>query len=154
ILYEEWFRVYHADHPASIVAYDAVGSGEGVRRFVGLNVKDEERVDFGASDAAMSDEEMGRVPSGALLLPVTAGSVALAYNLPGLPTSLRLSRQALEGIFLGRITSWNDSAIARSNPGVTLPKLTIATVVRQDGSGTTFAFTKNLDAVSDTWRAQ
>jgi phosphate transport system substrate-binding protein len=154
ILYDEWFRMYHAEHPQSAVAYDAVGSGEGVRRFIGMNVKDEEPVDFGASDAAMSDDELARVPEGAALLPVTAGSVAIAYNLPDLAADLRLSRQAYVAIFLGQITNWNHPLIAKTNPGVPLPNLTIATVVRQDGSGTTFAFTKHLDAISDTWRAQ
>src|SRR5262249_599082 len=108
ILYDEWFTAYRSERRTVAVAYEAVGSGEGVRRFGGTNAKDDERVDFGASDAAMSDEEIARVPAGALLVPVTAGSVALAYNLPGLPAGLRLSRQAVEGIFLGQITSWND----------------------------------------------
>ena len=154
ILYEEWFRRYHAEHPKTAVAYDAVGSGEGVRRFIAVDVKDEERVDFGASDAAMTDEELARVPAGAALVPVTAGSVAIAYNLPDVSDDLRLSRQAYVGIFLGQIKTWNDPAIAKANPGVKLPNLTIATVVRQESSGTTFAFTKHLDAISDLWRAR
>jgi len=154
ILYEEWFRRYHAEHPKTAVAYDAVGSGEGVRRFIGVNVKDEERVDFGASDAAMTDEELARVPAGAALVPVTAGSVAIAYNLPDVSDNLRLSRQAYVGIFLGQIKNWNDPAIVNANPGVKLPNLTIATVVRQESSGTTFALTKHLDAISDMWRAR
>jgi phosphate transport system substrate-binding protein len=153
VLYDEWFHQYENSHPRTLITYDAVGSGEGVRRFVGRSATDDERVDFGASDAAMRDDEIAAVPNGALLLPLTAGSVALAYNLPDVP-ALKLSRQAYTGIFMGQITNWNDPLIARANPGVKLPKLTIATVVRQDGSGTTFAFTKHLDAISDTWRAQ
>jgi phosphate transport system substrate-binding protein len=153
VLYDEWFRQYESAHPLTVITYDAVGSGEGVRRFVGRTATDDERVDFGASDAALRDDEIAAVPSGALLLPLTAGSVALAYNLPDVP-ALRLSRQALIGIFMGQIRSWNDPLIARTNPGVKLPNLTIATVVRQDGSGTTFAFTKHLDAISDTWRSE
>jgi phosphate transport system substrate-binding protein len=152
-LYETWFRMYQQAHPTSVIAYDAVGSGDGIRRFIGENVKDEERVDFGASDAAMRDDEMGRVPAGVVLIPVTAGSIAVAYNLPGLPSDLRLSRDALAAIFLGQIKNWNDPRISRTNPGVQLPNLTIATVVRQDGSGTTFAFTKHLDTTSDAWRS-
>ena len=89
-----------------------------------------------------------------LLLPATAGSVVLAYNLPGFDGELRLSRRAYAGIFLGEITNWNDKLIAASNPGVKLPKLTIATIVRRDGSGTTFAFTKHMDAISETWRSR
>ncbi|HMF99050.1 MAG TPA: phosphate ABC transporter substrate-binding protein PstS [Vicinamibacterales bacterium] len=151
-LYGEWFRIYTGHHPDRIVAYDAVGSGEGIRRFIGRAVGDDERVDFGASDAAMRDDEMAAVPAGAVLVPLTAGSVALAYNLPDLRGDMQLSREAYLGIFLGAIRTWNDPRIARSNPGVALPDLTITTVVRQDGSGTTFAFTKHLDAISDVWR--
>src|SRR4030095_4749340 len=97
---------YQQAHPTSVIAYDAVGSGDGIRRFIGENVKDEERVDFGASDAAMRDDEMGRVPAGVVLVPVAAGSVAVAYNLPELPSDLRLSRDALAAIFLGQIKNW------------------------------------------------
>ncbi|HKB13555.1 MAG TPA: phosphate ABC transporter substrate-binding protein PstS [Vicinamibacterales bacterium] len=153
-LYDAWFRKYAADHPDRVVAYDAVGSGEGVRRFIGRDVADDERVDFGASDAAMRDDELAAVQSGAVLVPLTAGSVALAYNLPDVHPQLALSRQAYVGIFLGTVKTWRDPLIARSNPGVALPDLTITTAVRQDGSGTTFAFTKHLDAISEQWRDQ
>lgn len=154
LLYKHWFEVYQNDNHKTVITYDSVGSGEGIRRFIGKNVKDEERVDFGASDAAMQDEDMGKVPDGVVLLPVTAGSVVLAYNLPDLEGELKLSRKAYAGIFLGEIKNWNDPAIARTNPGIKLPRLSIATVVRQDGSGTTYAFTKHLDAISEKWRAQ
>jgi phosphate transport system substrate-binding protein len=154
LLYLKWFSVYQAGHLQSAITYDAVGSGEGIRRFIAQNVSEDEKVDFGASDAAMRDDEIAKVPAGAILLPVTAGSVALAYNLPDVPGDLKLSRRAYAGIFLGEVKSWNDPLIARANPGVALPKLTITTVVRQDGSGTTFAFTKHLDAINDTWRSQ
>ena len=154
ILYKQWFSAYQHDHPGTVITYKAVGSGEGIRRFIGRDTKDEERVDFGASDAAMSDTDMALVEGGALLLPVTAGSVVLAYNLPGIQGDLKLSRAAYTGIFLGEIKNWNDPAIARTNPGVKLPRLTIATVVRQDRSGTTFAFTNHLSAVSEKWRSR
>jgi len=153
-LYDEWFRRYQADHPGRVIAYDAVGSGEGIRRFLGSAVPDEERVDFGASDAALQDQEMAAVPGGALLIPLTAGSVAIAYDLPDVAADLKLSRDVVAGIFLGTITRWNDPRIARTNPGVQLPNLTVTTVVRQDSSGTTFAFTKHLDATSEAWRSQ
>src|SRR5208283_3250724 len=130
-----------------------VGSGEGVRRFIGEGVADDQKVDFGASDAAMSDAELARVNNDALMVPVTAGCVVLAYNLPGFHGGLKLSRKAYAGIFLGEIKNWNDPLIAKSNPGVRLPNLTIATVVRQDGSGTTFAFTNNLSAINDRFRS-
>jgi phosphate transport system substrate-binding protein len=154
ILYQQWFERYQTTHPNRVVAYAAVGSGEGVRRFIGAGVDDGDRIDFGASDAAMSDDDMTKVPGGAILVPATAGSVAVAYNLPEVPANLRLSRQAYAGIFLGEIRNWNDPRIAKTNPGVKLPNLTIVTVVRQDSSGTTFAFTKHLDAVSETWRSR
>jgi len=154
VLYEKWFALYQAGHPNAVIAYEAVGSGEGVRRFVEQHVDTDEQIDFGASDAAMRDDEIAAVARGAVLVPVTAGSVAVAYNLPGLPADLRLSRQAYIGIFSGEIRNWNDPRIARTNPGVKLPNLTIATVVRQDGSGTTFALTKHLDATSDAWRTR
>src|SRR5262252_1915392 len=152
VIFDRWFAAYHESNPKSIVKYAAVGSGEGVRRFIGKNVAAEERVDFGASDSAMSDAEIERANNNAVMVPITAGCVVLAYNLPGFQGELKLSRRAYSGIFLGEIKQWNDPLIAQSNPGVKLPNLTIATVVRQDGSGTTFAFTKILDASSDRWR--
>jgi len=153
-LYKQWFATYQNEHLENIVSYDSVGSGEGIRRFIGRSVKKEERVDFGASDAAMRDDEVAQVPNGALLVPTIASAVVLAYNLPDFDGDLRLSRKAYAGIFLGEIRDWNDRQISSANPGRRLPKLTIATVVRQDGSGTTFAFTKHLDAISEKWRSQ
>ena len=154
LLYKQWFAIYHKEHPKTVITYDAVGSGEGIRRFLGKNVEDSEQVDFGASDAAMQDSEIAQIPDGVVMLPATAGGVALAYNLPDVQGDLKLSRRAYVGIFLGEIKNWNDPLIAASNPGLKLPKLTIATVVRRDASGTTFAFTKHLDAISDQWRAR
>ncbi len=152
-LYKTWFAAYQRAHPQTVIAYDAVGSGEGVRRFVGAHVAPDEEVDFGASDAAMTDEQMAKVSRGARLVPMTAGAVAVAYNLPNFEGDLKLSRSALAGIFQGDVKSWDDPVIAQANPGVHLPKLTIVTVVRQDSSGTTYAFTKHLDAISESWRA-
>ena len=148
-LYKKWFAAYQQSHPQTVIGYDAVGSGEGIRRFIARNVEGEDKVDFGASDAALQDNEIAQVPDGVVMLPVTAGGVVLGYNLPDVTQQLRLSRQAYAGIFLGEITNWNDPLIAAANPGVKLPKLTIVTVVRQDASGTTFAFTKHLDAISE-----
>ena len=154
VIFDRWFAAYHEGQPKIVIKYAAVGSGEGVRRFIGKNLADGEKVDFGASDSAMSDAEIARADNDALMVPVTAGCVALAYKLAGFQGELKLSRRAYSGIFLGEIKQWNDPLIAQSNPGVKLPNLTIATAVRQDGSGTTFAFTKNLDAVSDKWRSK
>jgi phosphate transport system substrate-binding protein len=154
LLYKNWFAAYQKSHPQTVIAYDPVGSGEGVRRFVNVNIAKEEEVDFGASDAALTDEQIAQVSTGARLLPMTAGSIAIAYNLPNFAGDLKLSRTALAGIFEGEIKTWDDSRIARTNPGAHLPKLTIVTVVRQDSSGTTFAFTKHLDAISESWRTR
>lgn len=153
VLFNRWFTVYHNSHPNVYIKYASVGSGEGVRRFIGDGVPDDQKVDFGASDAAMSDSELARVNNDVLMVPVTSACVVLAYNLPNFHGDLKLSREAYAGIFLGEIKNWNDPRIAKTNPGVALPNLTIVTVVRQDKSGTTFAFTNNLSAVSDRWRS-
>ncbi len=153
-LYKKWFALYMKSHPGVVVKYDAVGSGAGIERFIGKDVAKNKLVDFGASDAAMTDAEISQVERGVTMIPLTAGGVVLAYNIPGLQSRLRLSRKACAGIFLGKITSWDDPVIKECNPGLNLPKLTIATAVRSDGSGTTFAFTKHLDAVSREWRGK
>jgi phosphate transport system substrate-binding protein len=145
-LYQRWFTEYNKAHPEVQINYQALGSGAGVKQF------QEGLVNFGASDAAMTDEEMAAVKDGVVLLPMTAGSVVLAYNLPGGPAELKLSRDAYVGIFLGKITNWNDPKIASANPGATLPDLKITPVTRSDGSGTTFVFTQHLSAVSDEWK--
>jgi len=141
-LYLKWFKSFSASHANTQVDYQSVGSGSGVKSFI------DKTVDFGASDAAMSAEEMARVDAGAQLLPMTAGSVVLAYNVEGLK-ELKLSRKAYVGLFLGTIKMWNDPAIVATNPGVTLPALAVNPVVRADSSGTTFVFTKHLSAVSE-----
>ncbi|HKA32011.1 MAG TPA: phosphate ABC transporter substrate-binding protein PstS [Candidatus Binatia bacterium] len=154
VLYNRWFAVYQGSHPNVVVRYAAVGSGEGVRRFIGKNISEKEKIDFGASDAAMSDAEIANAGGDALMIPMTAGCVVLAYDLPGLQGDLKLSRRAYSGIFLGEIKRWDDELIAEANPDLDLPAISITTAVRQDGSGTTFAFTKHLDAVSDKWRGR
>lgn len=154
VIFKRWFTAYHDSHPDTFIKYASVGSGEGIARFIGKNVDQKDQVDFGASDAAMNDNQLAQANNDALMIPATAGCVVLAYNLPGFKGELKLSRKAYAGIFLGEITHWNDPVIAAANPGVKLPNLTIVTAVRQDGSGTTFAFTRNLDAISDQWRAK
>jgi phosphate transport system substrate-binding protein len=145
-LYQRWFREYNQLHPNVQINYQALGSGAGIKQFQqGL-------VNFGASDAAMTDEEMAAVKQGVVLLPMTAGSIVLAYNLPDV-TSLKLSRDAYTGIFLGKITQWNDPVIAKANPGVKLPDSKITVVSRSDGSGTTFVFTSHLGAISPAWKS-
>jgi phosphate transport system substrate-binding protein len=140
-LYTKWFKAFGSTHPNAQVDYQSVGSGSGVKSVI------DRTVDFGASDAAMSDEEIGRVQGGVQLIPMTAGSIVVAYNLPDVK-DLDLSREAYAGIFLGKVRKWNDPAIARANPGVRLPATPINVVVRADSSGTTFVFTKHLSAIS------
>jgi phosphate transport system substrate-binding protein len=145
-LYERWFAEYNKLHPNVQVNYQALGSGAGIKNF------QQNLVDFGASDAAMTDEEMAAVKQGVVLIPATAGSEVLAYNLPDGPSDLKLSRDAYVGIFLGKVTQWNDPAIAKANPGAKLPDTKITVVTRSDGSGTTFIFTSHLSAISDAWK--
>jgi len=145
-LYATWFKMYNKANPEVFIDYQPKGSGAGIKDFINNTV------DFAASDAAMSDEEMAQVKQGVQLLPMTAGTIVLAYNLPGAPKGIKLSREAYPDIFLGKITKWNDPRIAKSNPGVTLPDLGITVVRRADSSGTTYVFTKHLSAISETWR--
>lgn len=140
-LYSKWFKDYNAAHPNIEIDYQSVGSGSGVKAVI------DKTVDFGASDAAMTPEEIAKVDVGVQLLPMTAGSIVLAYNLPDVK-DLKLSREAYSGIFLGKITQWNDPAIAAANPGMKLPDTNVNVVVRADSSGTTFVFTKHLSAIS------
>jgi len=146
-LYQRWFTEYNKLHPEVQINYQALGSGAGVKQF------QEGLVNFGASDAAMTDEEIAAVKDGVVLLPMTAGSIVLAYNLPDGPPELKLSREAYVGIFLGTISKWNDPKIASANPGVTLPDTKITQVTRSDGSGTTFVFTQHLSAISNEWKS-
>jgi phosphate transport system substrate-binding protein len=145
-LYEMWIEHYRQDHPDLTITYDAVGSGEGISRFITGSV------DFGASDAALSDQQIEQVPRGVELIPATARMIVLAYNLEGLNGDLRLKRNVYADILLGAITRWNDARIQESNPDLALPDKTIAIVARLDGSGTTYALTNHLSAISETWR--
>jgi phosphate transport system substrate-binding protein len=146
-LYQRWAVEYNQQVPAIKVNYQSVGSGAGVKNFL------QGVVDFGASDAAMTDEEMAKSPRGSVLVPATAGSVVVAYNLEGVP-ALKLTRDALAGIFLGKITRWNDPAIVSANPDLPLPGQPINVAYRSDGSGTTFVFTQHLAAISPEFDEQ
>jgi phosphate transport system substrate-binding protein len=140
-LYLRWFKTYNGSHPNVQVDYQSIGSGGGVKSFM------DRTVDFAASDAAMKPEDMAKVEGGVQLVPMTAGSIVLAYNLDGVP-SLRLSREAYSGIFLGKVTKWTDPIIAKENPGVKLPNEPVNVIVRADSSGTTFVFSQHLSTVS------
>ena len=140
-LYLKWFKAYSGSRKNVQIDYQSVGSGSGVKSFI------DKTVDFGASDAAMTPEEVAKVNAGALCLPMTAGSIVLAYNVQGVP-GLRLSRKAYAGVFLGTVKKWSDPLIAQTNPGAKLPDSPINVVVRADSSGTTFVFTKHLSTIS------
>ena len=145
-LYKKWIEEYQKANKDVAVSYQGVGSGEGIKKFVN------NEVDFGASDAAMTDEQMAKVDRGAKLVPATAGIVVLAYNLKEVTAPLKLPRDVYVDIFWGKIKKWNDPRLQKANPGAKLPDKEILLVVRQDSSGTTFAFTNHLSAVSDDWR--
>ena len=144
--FTKWFEVYGRDHPNVRFNYQSIGSGGGQKQL--LN----QTVDFGASDAPMTDEAMSQAPGKILHLPIVAGGVAIMYNLPGDP-KVRLDGDTLANIYLGNITTWNDPKIAALNPGISLPNLPIVPVHRTEGSGTTFIFTDFLTVVSPAWSA-
>ena len=127
-LYNKWFKAYHDAHANVEIDYQSTGSGDGVKAI------QDKTVDFGASDAAMTPEEIASVDVGVQLLPMTAGSIVLAYNVPGVE-NLKLSRESYVGIFLGKVTKWNDPGIAKTNPGATLPESNINVVVRATAAG-------------------
>jgi len=143
-LYSKWFDVYQKEHKVAI-SYQSIGSGGGIQQLKSRTV------DFGASDAPLSDQEMREMPAAVVHLPMVAGAVVIAYNLPGVQKGLKLSGDVVADIFLGSITRWNDTRIASPNPGVRLPNLAIAVAHRSDGSGTSYIFTSYLSAVSPTW---
>ncbi len=140
-LYNKWFKDYHNLHPNVQVNYQSVGSGSGIKNFINKTV------DFGASDAGMKPDEIAQVNVGVQLLPMTAGAIVLTYNLEGVP-ELKLTREAYAGIFLRKVTKWNDPLIVKANPDAKLPDNPINVVVRADGSGTTFVFSQHLAAIS------
>lgn len=147
LLYERYISEFKKKNPDITVNYQGVGSGGGIRQLIaGV-------VDFGGSDAAMTDEEMNKVSRGVILVPTAGGAVTPVYNLPGV-ANLKLSRQVLPEIFAGRITKWNDPKIAQENPGVNLPDSPIKSVVRADGSGTTFIFTNHLSSISPYFKGR
>ena len=142
-IYQKWFADFVKENAGVRVNYQGLGSSAGVNKVV------EGTVDFGASDNAMKDADIAKVSKGVQLIPATAGAVVLGYNLPELKSPLKLTREALVGIFLGKITKWSDPAIAKENPGA--PNTPIGVVRRADGSGTTFVFSSHLAAISEDW---
>ncbi len=145
-LYARMFAAY-AEQTGVRVNYQPIGSGGGIRQLRARTI------DFGATDAFMSDEELGKVPATILHVPICLGAVAVTYSLPGSPV-LRLTGEVLADIFMGLVTEWNDPKIVRLNPSIKLPVSKIAIIHRSDGSGTTSIFTDYLSRVSERWREQ
>jgi phosphate transport system substrate-binding protein len=147
-IYSKWFNEYHNQHPDIEINYQSIGSGGGIRQVTAGTV------DFGASDGPMSDEQLASSKVKILHLPTVLGAVVPAYNIPGFKGELKFTPAIIAGIYLGKIGSWNDAAIAKENPGVSLPNQSIIVVHRSDGSGTTYIFSDYLSKISPDWKGQ
>ncbi|MDQ1389099.1 MAG: phosphate transport system substrate-binding protein [Acidobacteriaceae bacterium] len=147
-MYSKWFSEYHKLHPDIQMNYQSIGSGGGIRQVIAGTV------DFGATDGPMTDDQLKEAKGKILHLPTVLGADVPAYNIPGVTAELNFTPEALAGIFLGRISKWNDKAIANANPGVSLPDKDIIVVHRSDGSGTTYIWTDYLSKVSSDWQSQ
>ena len=144
-IYSKWFSEYNQQHPDVKINYQPIGSGGGIRQVT------EGTVDFGATDGPMSDAQLSASKIKVVHIPTVLGAVVPVYNLPGVNAELKFSQDAIAGIYLGKITKWNDPYIAKENPGVNLPDKTILVVHRTDGSGTTYIFTDYLSKISPEW---
>lgn len=147
-MYSKWFSEYHKAHPDVEINYQSIGSGGGIRQVLAGTV------DFGASDGPMTDEQLAQAKTKILHVPTVLGADVPAYNVPGVTAELKFTPEALAGIFLGKITNWNDKAIASANPDVKLPNDQIIVIHRSDGSGTTYIWTDYLSKISADWQGQ
>jgi len=147
-MYSKWFSEYHKLHPEIQINYQSIGSGGGIRQVINGTV------DFGASDGPMTDEMLKEAKTKILHMPTVLGADVPAYNIPGVTAELKFTPEALAGIFLGKITKWNDKAITSANSGVNLPDRDIIVVHRSDGSGTTYIWTDYLSKISPEWQSQ
>lgn len=144
-IYTKWFSEYHKLHPNVQINYQPIGSGGGIRQIT------ERTVDFGATDGPMTVDQIQQAP-GILHFPTVLGAVVPIYNIPGVEAELKFTGPLLADIFMGKVTKWNDAAIAAVNPGVTLPATDIAVVHRSEGSGTTYILADYLAKVSPEWK--
>ena len=144
-IYSKWFEVYRQKHPNVQINYQSLGSGAGIRQVIAGTV------DFGASDAIMKDEQISQVKGGVLHFPTVLGSIVPIYNIPGVTAEINFTQAALVGIYMAKITKWNDPEIAKANPSVKLPAQDIVVVHRADGSGTTFIWVDFLCKASKEW---
>jgi phosphate transport system substrate-binding protein len=146
IIYQDWILSYNKAHTEAELNYQSIGSGGGIRQF------SDGTVDFGATDAPMSDSAIAAVQSNVLHIPTVLGGVVPTYNLPDVTAALKFTPEILADIYLGKITKWNDARITSTNAGVKLPDQDIVVVHRSDGSGTSFVFTDYLSKVSPEWQ--
>ena len=146
-MYSKWFSEYHKQHGDVQINYQSIGSGGGIRQVLA------QTVEFGASDGPMTDEQLGQAKVKILHIPTVLGAVVPAYNIPGVKQEIKFTPEMLAGIFLGKITTWNDPVITKANPGINFPGQSIVVVHRSDGSGTTFIFTDYLSSVSPEWKS-
>jgi len=148
-IYSKWFNEYHQQHPEIEINYQSIGSGGGIAQVTAGTV------DFGASDGPMKDEQIASFKqqrgTAVLHFPTVLGAVVPAYNIPGFKGELKFTPDVIAGIYLGKISSWNDPAIAKANPGTSLPNQPIVVVHRSDGSGTTYIWTDYLSKISPDW---
>jgi phosphate transport system substrate-binding protein len=144
-IYSKWFSEYHKDHPNLSFNYQSIGSGGGIRMLM------DKTVEIGASDAPLSDAQMKSAPGPVLHFPTVLGAVAITYNLPGVTKELRFTGPLIADIFMAKVKKWNDPAIEKINPGVTLPDQPISVVHRSDGSGDTYIFADYLTKASPGW---
>ena len=147
-IYSKWFNVFTQVDPSVRFNYQSIGSGGGIKQIT------EQTVDFGASDGPMTDEQLKAAPGHIMHFPTVMGAVVLTYNVEGVGTSLKLTPEAIAGIFLGKITKWNDPQLTGANPGTALPASDMVVVHRSDGSGTSYIFTDYLSKVSKEWEAK
>jgi phosphate transport system substrate-binding protein len=147
-IYSKWFDEYHKAHANVQINYQSIGSGGGIRQLL------DKTVDFGASDGPMTDDQLKQAGFKILHFPTVLGAAVPSYNIPGVSGELKFTPEALAGIFLGKVTKWNDPAIAGQNPGVKLPAEDIVVIHRSDGSGTTYIWSDYLSKVSDDWKSK
>ncbi len=147
-LYSKWFYEYTKVDQSVNFNYQSIGSGGGIKQITA------QTVDFGATDGALTEEQLKQVPGELFHIPMTAGAVVVTYNLSQVSQGLRFSPDVIADIFLGKINRWNDPRIANDNPGVNLPSENIIVVHRSDGSGTTSIFTDYLSSVSGNWKSR
>jgi phosphate transport system substrate-binding protein len=146
VIYQNWMLTYNQANPGVQLNYQSIGSGGGIRQF------SDRTVDFGASDAPMTDSAIAAIQGNVLHIPTVMGAVVVTYNLPGVTQQLKFTAALIADVFLGKLTKWNDARITAVNPGLGIPDMDILVVHRSDGSGTSYIWTDYLSKVSPEWK--